>query len=800
MIRRLSLFTRLTLGFLLVLLVTLAVGQVGMNKIVAVFDITENLHNHPFTVSSALLDLRGNIHEMRANFLRILDGEEKDIGKVAEVMAAIDQKARTDLDLAGERYLGPNQDVQQLAVAYGQWRDAAFAATSLLRAGKQEEAMRLYHEQILPYRQTLLDATDKMVAFATKRAARFMDEARTERDRAMFTMAALLVCALLVGAAMAVLVIRSITSPVQQLVTLARDLARGRDLKEQPVLYNDEIGHLEQSFNAIIAANNQMVEQARTIAAGTYPEEIRLRSAEDTLGIALRGMTAALAARERESQAESWLKTGQNQLGERMRSDQELQLLATAVVGFLAERLHSQLGCLYLLNEKAGKLRLQGCHACTAEELPAEFALGEGLVGQGAADGRTLVLSDLPADYLRIGSAVGATLPRHLLIVPFLFEERLLGVVELASLIPFTELEQEFVARAGAILGSGFNLALARREMQQLLQTTLLQAEELQVQQEELSAINEELEEQTQALKISAELLKEQQEELRVTNEELEEKTQDLELQREKILLKNRELEAAQLELEQQKHDLETASRYKSDFLANMSHELRTPLNSLLILARDLEENRAGNLLPPQVQSAEVIHKSGIDLLNLINDILDLAKIEAGRMELNKEEVEIEYLLENLRGSTSGLFLNKPNLELVLEVEPDLPQIYADHVRVTQVLNNLVSNAVKFTDAGRVTVRAFRQADYIHIAVTDQGIGISEKDLETIFERFRQVDGSFTRRAEGTGLGLPITQHLVRMHGGELLVDSEFGVGSTFTVTFPIPTPSAEDEVATDAA
>jgi CheY-like chemotaxis protein len=502
-------------------------------------------------------------------------------------------------------------------------------------------------------------------------------------------------------------------------------------------------------------------------------------------------MTGALAARERESRAENWLKTGQNQLGEGMRGDQELQVLATAVVGFLAERLHGQVGCLYLLDEKSGRLRRQGSYACAAEEVRAEFTLGEGLVGQAAADGRTLLLGDLPADYLRISSAVGGTSPRHLLIAPFHFEERLLGVLELASLTPFSELEQEFVARACPILGSGFSLALARREMQLLLQTTLQQAEELRLQQEEMAAINEELEEQTQALRGSERLLKEQQEELRATNEELEEKTQDLELQRENILQKNRELETAQQELEQQAHDLELASRYKSDFLANMSHELRTPLNSLLILSRDLMENRDGNLLTQQVESAEVIHNSGIDLLNLINDILDLAKIEAGRMDLFEDELALADLADALKAR----FLpqaRKKGIELHVQLEDGAPEaIRTDRQRLEQVLNNLIANAVKFTAAGSVEV-AFAAAaaaspaqPELTVTVRDTGIGIPTDKLHGIFEAFRQGESGTSRRYGGTGLGLAIARNLAGLLGGTITVESAAGTGSIFTLRLP---------------
>jgi CheY-like chemotaxis protein/signal transduction histidine kinase len=729
---------------------------------------------------------------MRAHMLSVLlDDGTQHPEQVGEQFSALDREIRKKFQVIQARYLGPKEDFREMLAAYEEWERGASRVITLLRAGKLEEARNLRRDEVYQLAEKMLTAADTLAEFAADRAARFVAEAKAERDRALAAMAILLAFALGASVVISLLIIRSITLPVGNLVTLARDLSLGKDLKEQPVLYDDEVGQLEHSFNAIIAASNQVVGQARTIAAGSYAEVVRLRSEEDTLGIALRGMTSALAERERESRAENWLKTGQNQLGENLRGDQELQVLATAVVGFLAERLHGQVGCLYLLDAKAGRLCRQGSYACAAEELPAGFALGEGLVGQAAADGRTLLLSDIPADYLRIGSAVGATLPRHLLIAPFTFEGRLLGVVELASLTPFSALEQEFIARACAILGSGFSLALTRREMQQLLQTTLAQAEELRVQQEEMAAINEELEEQTQALRGSERLLQEQQEELRATNEELEEKTQDLELQRENILRKNRELEEAQRELEQQAHDLELASRYKSDFLANMSHELRTPLNSLLILSRDLAENRGGNLLPQQVESAEVIHNSGIDLLNLINDILDLAKIEAGRMDLFEEALALMDLADALKAR----FLpqaRKKGIELRWLLEEDAPAaIRTDRQRLEQVLNNLIANAVKFTEAGSVEVvfasevDATSAAPQIAITVRDTGIGIPADKLHGIFEAFKQAESGTSRRFGGTGLGLAIARNLAGLLGGSITVESAVGTGSTFTLRLP---------------
>ncbi len=792
MIRRMSLPTRLTVGFLLKLVFILGVGAVGIYQLTSLSDITRQFHDHSYMVSKSLLDLRSDIEAMRDQKLSaLLEDHPRDVEAITRRFRALDHDATEKINLLRGRYLGPKADYLGVRAAYETWRDDALHILGLVRAGNLEQARRFDREKAIPHLDRLQSATSAMVNFATDSATRFMEESRAQRTGAVWIMGALLGAAMLVGIIVSLLVIRSISAPLERLVEISRDLALGREIQELPVRYNDEVAQLERSFNAIIASTNQVVGQAQAISAGNYGEEIHLRSEKDTLGFALQRMTGILAEREGESRAENWLKTGLNLLGERLRSHQDTEALGAGVIAFLAERLDAQLGCLYLLDEKSGRLHLHGAYACQTAELPQSMALGEGLAGQAATAGRVLLLDGIPEDYLHIGSAVGKTLPRHLLIAPFYFEERLLGVAELASLEAFPELEREFVERACPVLGSGFRIALARREMQQLLQTSLSQAEELKVQQEKLSATNEELEEQTQALQISEQLLKEQQEELEATNEELEEKTRDLERQREKILQNNRDLEEAQLELEQKAQDLEMASRYKSDFLANMSHELRTPLNSLLILARDLMENREGNLNPRQLESAEVIHQSGIDLLNLINDILDLAKIEAGRMDLFEEPLSLGDLAETLKAR----FLpqaKKKGIDLRVERQEGVQEaVRTDRQRLEQILNNLIANAVKFTEKGGVEVAfastqgASSEESRFAITVRDTGIGIPAEKLSGIFEAFKQGDSGTSRRYGGTGLGLAIARNLAGLLGGTVSVESTEGVGSTFTLCLP---------------
>ena len=800
MIRKISLRTRLIAGFALLLLLSLAMGGWAIFEIGNLADIAHQIRKHPFTVSNTVRDLNNDFKEMRIDYLVMLrSGDAQALDKATEQLATLDTEIQKKLRLINERYLGSKEDLQNLQLHYKTWRDSVWQMLSLLRQGKQEEATRFRLNTVIPQALEVSRVAGTITEFANNRAARFMDEAQLKHTRAIRTMGLLLAAALLISIAAALLLTRSVTVPVARLLTLARDLTLGRDLKEQPVLFADEIGQLESSFNALIISNNQVVSQARTIADGDYTEEVRLRSADDTLGLSLSRMTQALATRQQENEAENWLKNGQNQLGECMRGNLELHPLATAVIGFLAEWLHSQAGCLYLMDDKASGLNLQGCYALPEGNAPKHLSLGDGLVGQAAADRRTLAVGNLPDDYLRIASALGDTQPRHLLVVPFLFEEQLLGVFELASLELFSELELEFVAQIRTILGSGFNLALARREMQQLLTITQHQADELQHQQEELAATNEELEAQANALKESGLRLQEQQDELRVTNEELTLQAQILEEEQGKTLEKNRELEIVQTELEEKAAALTLASQYKSDFLANMSHELRTPLNSLLLLSRDLMENREGNLSKEQVESAGVIQRSGLDLLSLINDILDLAKIEAGRMDLLLEEVPLQELTDSLKMRFVPQFRQK-GVELGVLVAEATPKVMTtDQQRLEQILNNLLANALKFTEQGKVeltfTPEDERAGEAMLIQIRDTGIGIAAHKLQGIFDSFSQAESGISRRYGGSGLGLAIARNLSELLGGGIKVESEVGAGSTFTLRLPYhqrPQPAAQ--------
>ncbi len=497
------------------------------------------------------------------------------------------------------------------------------------------------------------------------------------------------------------------------------------------------------------------------------------------LGVILSAIVAALIRRtNRIRRRQEWLQSGQVGLSNVMAGDQRVEKLAGGVLRFLAEYCDAHAGVLYA--RELGHFKRVATYGAPSGALgPEQFEPGDGLLGQAVKDGQAFVVNDVPEDYVAIGSALGQARPRHLLIAPMEAEGEINSVVELGFIHPLDEAALSLFEQAAESIGISIRAANYRAELQNFLEETQRQAEELQAQSEELRVANEELEEQSRALRASQTNLEQQQVELEQTNSQLEEQTQLLEAQRD-------DLERAKETVDAKARELEQASQYKSDFLANMSHELRTPLNSSLILAKLLADNPAGNLTAEQVKYAQTIQSSGRDLLTLINDILDLSKIEAGHMEVRVETLAVAAMLKDLARVFEPLAKQK-GLELSMQVDAACPKtIETDRLRLEQVLKNLLGNAIKFTEKGTVTLGARAAADgRVAFAVADTGIGIDEEQQRGVFDAFRQADGTISRKYGGTGLGLSISRELARLLGGAITLESRRGAGSTFTITIP---------------
>jgi signal transduction histidine kinase/DNA-binding response OmpR family regulator/CHASE3 domain sensor protein len=498
------------------------------------------------------------------------------------------------------------------------------------------------------------------------------------------------------------------------------------------------------------------------------------------LGLGLTGVVGFLILRsEAARRREDWLQTGRVGLSKAMLGDQQINELGDNILSYLCRYLDAHAGAAFS-RDRNGPYRRMSTYGVPADtKILDHFASGDGLLGQAAVDGRSILVRDVPDGYLAIGSAFGEGKPRHLVVAPAIVDGSTNAVLEFGFVHPLKEDALSLLEQMSEGIGIAVRSANYRAELQNFLEETQRQAEELQAQGEELRVSNEELEEQGRALKESRSRLELQQAELEQTNSQLEEQAQQLENQRD-------DLERVNQIVRLRAQELERASQYKSDFLANMSHELRTPLNSLLILAKLLADNDTGRLTEEQVRYAQTIQSSGNDLLTLINDILDLSKIEAGHMEIRPEPLALARLTKDLTSLFTPV-AEKKGLEFRVEVAPECPTyIETDGQRLEQVLRNLLSNAFKFTEHGKVELSIEPASDdQIALSVADTGIGISQDKQNAVFEPFRQADGTISRKYGGTGLGLSICQELVRLLGGTLALRSVEGQGSTFTVLVP---------------
>ncbi|MDM8565714.1 ATP-binding protein [Candidatus Halobeggiatoa sp. HSG11] len=540
------------------------------------------------------------------------------------------------------------------------------------------------------------------------------------------------------------------------------------------------------------------------------------------LGTILQKKNKALRKILAKNQRQNWFKTGQTELNKVMRGDLDIVTLTNKIITHIAKYLQVQIGTLYLYNEKNQILQLEASYAFNhGKSLNNVFKLGDGLIGQAALEQEIISIVNVPENYAHIISGTGHAIPHNIIIVPIVYNHTLKGVIELGSLQPFPADIQQFLATITENIAISIISAQSRIKMSQLLTQSQRQTEELATQQEELRATNEELyaqqeelkavheelEEYTQALENNENELKNKQIELEEKNIILQKQSEELQLseislrqQKNDLQIANEQLERNRREIETKASKLEVSSRYKSEFLANMSHELRTPLNSMLVLSQLLSENNEGNFTNEQIEFIKTIHNSGHDLLNLIDEILDLSKIEAGKMIITFQTVQLVYLANILKVNFKPI-ADQKNLALHINFAKDIPKnIVTDDQKLAQIIKNLLSNSFKFTKDGSVTLN-FQMADKkanlsncglkpqhaIAIAVTDTGIGIPQNKKIEIFKAFQQADGSTSRQYGGTGLGLSISKKLAKLLGGELqLSNSIENEGSTFILYLPL--------------
>src|SRR6185312_14043151 len=585
----------------------------------------------------------------------------------------------------------------------------------------------------------------------------------------------------------------------QQLLSEIERLANDKLSELQGTVELKRAGESERALELVLSDRGRLtMDRVRDVTSQFLDEDRSLlasrlaatnEASEVTVGIVMGGsailfvliITAGfLTSRDfLTQQTEAWLQSGQTGLSERMQGEQRLETLGENILGFLARYLGAQVGAIYL-RESSGALRRFAGFALPAGKPADTLSSGEGLAGQALKEERIVRVDDVPAGHLPVASALGESRSAHLLIAPASESGTVQAVVELGFLRAPVPSDSDLLRRVRESIAIAVRSSKDRTLLEELLEETQRQSEELQTQQEELRVANEELAERGQVLKDSQARLESQQAELEQTNSQLQEQASVLENQRD-------ELQSTQAALAQRAEDLTRSNQYKSEFLANMSHELRTPLNSSLILAKLLADNKQGNLSEEQVKFAQTIFGAGNELLLLINDILDLSKIEAGKVELQPESLALAPHLETIARGFEPLARER-GLAFTCTVEPGTPQrIDTDAQRLGQILKNLLSNALKFTGSGAISVRVSgAPGGFVELAVQDTGIGIPREQQEVIFEAFRQADGSTHRKYGGTGLGLSISRDLARLLGGDVTVRSEVGKGSIFTLRLPL--------------
>lgn len=559
---------------------------------------------------------------------------------------------------------------------------------------------------------------------------------------------------------------------------------------------NDEIGKLGQSFNEIIRSLTQIVDKANAISQGNYDVQLNVRGEKDDLSIALNEMTHSL-------RNQYYLKEGASKLNTLLSGHFTSKEVGQKSISFLGEFL--QVGCavLYIYNEEDRKLKLYSSYAFTdRDRLSSEYHLGEGVVGQVAYEKKPIMLKSIPDNSQNITTGTISRSPSATYTFPLLYENELCGVIELASFEPFTELKKQLISSSAELIASHLYSALQSERIKNLFEVAQAAKREAQQKAKEIEKANALLKEeqmhvqqQSEELQQQNEEMQQQAEELQQTNEELQQQQDQLERQRTELQIRNEQLTVIQTDLEEKAEELGRASKYKSEFLANMSHELRTPLNSIILLSDMLRRNTSKNLSEKEVQKCSIVYQSGNDLLNLINDILDISKIEAGKMSVNIYHFHTSELLSHLKPLFDELARQK-KLDFIVDDQLGI-ELFNDRDKISQVLKNFLSNAFKFTKKGSVTLRVSRSNHDklpVKISVIDSGIGIPQNKQKVIFEAFQQVDGSVSREFGGTGLGLSIARELTNMLGGEVHLSSEHGKGSEFYMLLPIENHIEEED------
>ncbi|OGU17347.1 MAG: regulator [Geobacteraceae bacterium GWC2_53_11] len=759
---------KLLSGYALVVVFSCLIGYFGISGMGNLKALLDNSHDNLIHSIIVATDVDHHAQQHKRELLHYLLATDSRLRQ--EILAGIKREEAQMKETLNELEKMPLQPKEKqlfssIRLAWEAYSDAADRILAVANEKQTATVAEMERLQLAPLFKELEDLNKQMRLFNVDEAdVDYASGARIYSQLRLWTLELSILVALL-SIGIAVFITRSVSIPLARGLEVISSLAQRGEEKARltEAIANGDLSQtITPSELVKIDTANLSHDETGTLLMSL----VSMSETQGALDLSFARMTESLRRNREEDVARDWLKTGLNELNSIMRGEQQTTEMMDRVLTFLAGYLGAGTGAFYLFDDKDQTLLLTATFAFSRRKnLSYRFRLGEELIGQAALEQKMISLTNIPPDYLQIGSALGESVPHNVVALPLVHNGQLVAALELGTFKPFSGTELEFLNQAMEGIAIGLGVAHSRQRINELLEQTQQQTEELRVQQEELQQ----------------------------TNEELEERADMLDQQKRQIQAKNQEIEEASAEVRLKAADVEKISTYKSEFLANMSHELRTPLNSMLILSGLLMENKEGSLSDKQQEFATTIHNAGMDLLNLINDILDLSKVEAGRLELVYGDTPVSELCE----SVEELFRQQAEqrgLDFTIVVEEGVPAtMRIDEQRTEQVLKNLLSNAFKFTEKGSVlfTISVPEGKDNplpvpaIAFRVRDTGIGIEKEKHLLIFQAFQQVDGSTSRKFGGTGLGLSISLQLARRMGGDIILESERGAGSTFTLYLP---------------
>ncbi|CAG7644028.1 Sensor histidine kinase RcsC [Paenibacillus solanacearum] len=775
--------TKLILGFGIMLVLLFVLAAIGVNQLASSDASIRDIYDNRYQKVKLTGQMRSDAADLtRAVGNLLLAASADSEKKNSDSIRSLSKKVTTQMSQI-ETLFQDNEEkrlASELMSAGKKYLEFKDQAVSLHQQGKPEEANALRNTTGAVLLEDFLSSMTAISVYQEEAMDKEIASTLSDNKRTTNYVLILTIPGVLIGMALILWILVSMTRGLSLLSAMMSHFTNG-DWEANAFRYqtnsSDELGRLGAVFSQL----------ADDLHATRKKEEALQRINEDTI----------------------WLQSKSASVWFQMQEADSVESMTTIFISELARIVGAQSGAFYVVRKSAREelLYLTGTYAYTQANPAPQFRIGEGLAGQCAKDGQPIRVEIPAGDYAGIRSAFGEIEPLTLTLQPVLYSDDVLGVFELVSVKQLSELEQTLIHQMSETFGTLLNALQSRLHNEELLrihqaltEELQSQSEELLSQQDELKASNEKLEEQTKVLQASEELLQRQQEELEQANDALMRKTAELEVQIRETEEVNGQLEMAKEALEKHALELAIASRYKSEFLANMSHELRTPLNSLLILSQLMKENKDGNLTDKQVEYADTIYSSGCDLLKLIDDVLDMAKVESGRMDIRQEQVSIGEIAEYVNKSFEPLAQSKA-LGFDIRVEEGVPlHIHTDSSRLMQILKNMLSNAFKFTLDGEVRLVVRHVSDprpMVAFAVEDTGIGIPPEKQQMIFEAFQQADGTTSRKYGGTGLGLSVSRQLASLMGGTIELASEEGRGSVFTLWLPMSYGPASREAAT---